>query len=167
MRVRFSRIAAIVVATAVLGAGGAAFALDLTSSAGEIEQVFTRTSDTPVVVPAFSGLNLAVPVALRRESTLIVTASVTGTANSDRGYGMNCSVSIGSNPSIPCHPFSAVGDFDAGSTDTLAFTTVIRDVPKGSGTLTVFLFADCDTACSGSEEIEVASSAVTVAAAEE
>jgi hypothetical protein len=141
-----------------------ALAVDLTSSAGSVKRVFTRTSDTAVVVPAFSALNVPVPIDLKHKSTLVITATFTGIANSERSWGMNCS---GSSGGIACHPFSASGYFHPSARDSLTFTSVVRDVPKGTGTVNIFLFANCTVACSGTEQMTVESVAVVVAAAKQ
>jgi hypothetical protein len=144
--------------------GTTALAVDITSSAQGVKEVFTRTSDTSVVVPASGQLNLPVPLNLHDTSTLIIKASFTGIANSERSYTMNCLIS----PSgIPCHPFSATGHFHPGARDTHTFTTVVRNVPRGSGTLELGLVGDCSIACGATEEITVENSAVVVEAAKE
>ncbi|MFM0005102.1 hypothetical protein PQR57_29335 [Paraburkholderia dipogonis] len=127
----------IVVAALSLGAGNA-IGGDVTSNSGNISAVFTRTTDVPVTMFAGSVLNFPVPFDVKKTSTLIIHVSLRGVANSEREYGVNCSGST-----VTCEPFGSSELFHAGSRDQLSFTTVARNVPKGTGTVNLLVGANC------------------------
>ena len=133
---------------------------DVTSNAGPVSDVYTRTTDVPFTVPASGGFNFPVAFDLKHRSTLIINVSLRGVANSDREWGINCSGST-----VTCEPFAGLEEFSAGSRNMLSFTVVARNVPKGPGTVNLFVFANCNTACSGSEALNVETLVAVVAAA--
>ena len=121
---RFNLIT-ILVATLVAVAGiGTSVGADVTSQAGPIIQVFTRTTDIPFIVPAFGGVSFPVPFNLQRTSTLIISVSMRAVANSEREWGINCSGST-----VNCEPFAGVEHFHVGKRGMLSFTVVARNVP--------------------------------------
>jgi hypothetical protein len=150
-------VASLVVAVAGIGTSAGA---DVTSQAGPIIQVFTRTTDIPFILSASGGLNFPVPFNLQRTSTLIISVSMRGVANSEREWGINCSGST-----VTCEPFAGVERFQAGSRSMLSFTMVARNVPPGPGTVNLFVFANCTIACAGSEELTIETLAGVVEAA--
>jgi hypothetical protein len=147
-------VASLVVAVAGIGASVGA---DVTSQAGPIVHVFTRTTDIPFTVNATGGMSFPVPFNLQRTNTLIISVSMRGVANSERGWGINCSGST-----VTCEPFAGVEHFHAARRGTLSFTVVARNVPPGPGTVNLFVFADCTVACAGTEELTVETLAAVV-----
>lgn len=160
---RFRLLCVLVAAFAVAVVGvGTAVGADVTSNAGTVSEVFTRTTDTPFTLSAFTGVNFPVPFDVKHTSTLIISVSLRGVANSEREWGVNCSGST-----VTCEPFAGVEFFHPGRRNTLSFTVVARDVPKGPGTVNLFIFAECALACAGTEELTVETLAAVVEAAKQ
>src|SRR5258706_9933771 len=131
---RFNLVRTLVAILVLAVAGiGTSVGGDVTSQAGPIVQVFTRTTDIPFTLGAAGGLNFPVPFNLQRKSMLIISVSMRGIANSERGWGINCSGST-----VTCEPFAGVERFHAGSRSMLSFTVVARNVPPGPGTVNLF-----------------------------